>query len=225
MSTLSSAALRPVEDHTLRAQAARQILEMVTSGQFQPGEKLTETALAEQLHVSRAPLREAIRELVDRGILMNRPYRGLRVRPVSTRDLEELYSLRTALEQFAFGLAWPKRSNEALRDLTDRYERLIAVQAGDDRAAINEHELAFHSWVYELTEHSLLLAHWHRLAPLVQIYMSLHHRTHGPHGQFRSMTTEYLELAHGDSLEAMCEHIQLHMKQGLSSVMAALPGN
>ena len=215
--------LKPVEDYTLRAQVARRILEMVTGGHYLPGERLTETALAEQLQVSRAPLREAIRELADQGILINRPYRDLRVRPVSAKDLEELYSLRTALEQFAFRLAWSRRSAEALRDLEERYGVLIEVQERGDRAAANERELAFHSWVYELTGHALLLSHWRRLAPLVQIYMSLHHSTHGAHGQFRHMTTEYLRLAGGDSLDAMCEHIFLHMRQGLTSVMAALP--
>jgi len=215
--------LKPVEDYTLRAQAARRILEMVTSGHYLPGERLTETALAEQLQVSRAPLREAIRELADQGILVNRPYRDLRVRPVSAQDLEELYSLRTALEQFAFRLAWSMRSPEALRGLEERYGALIEALERGDPATANERELAFHSWVYELTGHDLLLSHWRRLAPLVQIYMSLHHRTHGAHGQFRHMSTEYLRLAGGDSLDAMCEHIFLHMKQGLTSVMAALP--
>ena len=215
--------LEPVEDHTLRAQVARRILEMVTGGHYLPGERLTETALAGQLQVSRAPLREAIRELADQGILVNRPYRDLRVRPVSAKDLEELYSLRTALEQFAFRLAWSRRNADALRDLEERHDVLIEVQERGDPAAANERELTFHSWVYELTGHALLLSHWRRLAPLVQIYMSLHHRTHGAHGQFRHMTTEYLRLAGGDSLDAMCEHIFLHMKQGLASVLAALP--
>ena len=215
--------LKPVEDYTLRAQVARRILEMVTSGHYLPGERLTETALAEQLQVSRAPLREAIRELADQGILVNRPYRDLRVRPVSAQDLEELYSLRTALEQFAFRLAWSMRSPEALRGLEERYGALIEALEQGDPATANERELAFHSWVYELTGHELLLSHWRRLAPLVQIYMSLHHRTHGAHGQFRHMSAEYLRLAGGDSLDAMCEHIFLHMKQGLTSVMAALP--
>ena len=197
---------------------------MVTGGHYLPGEKLVETVLADQLKVSRAPLREAIRELADQGILVNRPYRDLRVRPVSAQDLEELYSLRTALEQFAFRLAWARRSAEALRNLEERHNALIESQkANNDPAATNERELVFHSWVYEVTGHTLLLSHWRRLVPLVQIYMSLHYRTHGAHGEFRHMTTEYLRLARGDSLDAMCEHIHAHMKQGLASVMAALP--
>ena len=65
--------LQPVIDGTLRAQVACQIVDMVTGGHFQPGQKLTYTVLATQLGVSRAPLREAIRELIDKGILISRP--------------------------------------------------------------------------------------------------------------------------------------------------------
>ncbi|MGI9488288.1 MAG: GntR family transcriptional regulator [Geminicoccaceae bacterium] len=217
--TVASAGLRPVKDSTLRAQIAEQLDAMVTSGRYAPGERLTENALAAELGVSRAPLREAIRDLVDQGILISQPYRGLFVRPVSVTDLRELYSMRIALEQFAFKLAWDKRSADALDDLKQRYHALIAVQAGNDQAATIAQETRFHSWVYELTGHVLLMSHWERLIPLVQIYMSLHHKRHGSHGQFRHMTKHYLEIASGDRLNDMLDHIEDHMRQGLDAVI------
>ena len=196
---------------------------MVTSGRFQPGQKLTETMLADQLQVSRAPLREAIRELVDRGILVSQPYKGLHVRPMSRNDLRELYSMRTALEKFAFELAWPHRSETSLNDLRDRYDRLIAALDSGDRARAIDCELAFHSWVYEHAGNGILLSHYERLATLVRIYLSVHSRVHGAHGQFRHMTTEYLECATGDDFHAMTDHVERHMNQGLTGVMHALP--
>ena len=218
-----SAKLRPVEDGTLRAQVARQLHGMVTGGHFAPGERLTENALAAQLKVSRAPLREAIRELVDTGILVSRPYKGLFVRTVSLTDLQEIYSMRTALEQFAFTLAWDKRTPEALSDLESRYDQIVSAQDHGDQASAIECETRFHSWVYELTGHALLMSHWNRLIPLVQIYLSLHHRMHGSHGEFRYMTSEYLRIASGDSLEEMLAHISEHMRQGLAAVIEAVP--
>ena len=221
--TATPARLHPVRDNTLRAQIAEQLLAMVTSGRYAPGERLTEGALAEELGVSRAPLREAIRELADRGILISQPYRGLFVRPVSEADLRELYSMRTALEQFAFRLAWELRTPAALADLKARYEQLMAGLSEGEQSSAIEREIRFHSWVYEVTGHSLLLSHWQRLVPLVQIYMTLHHKTHGPHGEFRHMSKVYAETAAGDSLEAMLAHIEDHMRQGLSSVIASVP--
>lgn len=217
--TNNQTTLQPVEDRTLRAQVCKQILTMVTSGQYSPGEKLTENSLASQLAVSRAPLREALRELVDKGILISQPYKGLYVRSVSERDLNELYSMRTALEKFAFTLAWPLRTDEALADLRNRYERLQSIHKSSDQALEIEYEISFHSWVYELTDHSILISHWQRLIPLVQIYLSIHHKQHGSQGKFGHMTTQYLKAASGDSIEEMMIHIDEHMKQGLSSVM------
>ena len=218
-----SAKLRPVEDGTLRAQVARQLHGMVTGGHFAPGERLTENALAAQLRVSRAPLREAVRELVDTGILVSRPYKGLFVRTVSLTDLQEIYSMRTALEQFAFELAWDKRRPEALNDLQGRYDQIVSAQEHGDQATAIECETRFHSWVYELTGHALLMSHWNRLIPLVQIYLSLHHRMHGSHGEFRHMTSEYLRIASGNSLDEMLAHITEHMKQGLAAVIEVVP--
>lgn len=214
--------LSPIQDRTLRAQVRRQILDKVLGGYFKPGEKLIETALSSQLQVSRAPLREALRELVDQGIIVSEPYKGFRVRPVSERDLHELFSMRTALEKFAFTLAWPLRTPDALSVLDDRYKALMAAQATGDQAQVIEHEIAFHSWVYETTGHSLLHDHWTRLSYLVRIYMSLHHNLHGAHGVFGAMTTRYKDLAHGAELDAMLAHIDAHMVQGFDSVVKLL---
>lgn len=214
--------LKPIEDRTLRAQVRRQILDQVLAGHFKPGEKLTELALSSQLQVSRAPLREALRELTDQGIIISEPYKGFRVRPVSERDLRELYSMRTALEKFAFTSVWPHRSTETLGDLDDRYQKLMAVRASGGQAEAIEREIAFHSWVYETSDHMLLMDHWSRLAQVVRIYMSLHHNVHGSHGEFREMTTIYGDLAHADSLDAMLSHIDEHMMQGFDTVLSSL---
>lgn len=218
----SGASLQPVIDNTLRAQIVRQLRDMITGGAYAPGERLTETKLAEQLHVSRAPLREAIRELVDVGILVSQPYRGLFVRSVSIYDINEIYSMRTVLEQFAFKIAWDKRTKAALDNLRRRYDRLLVAQRGDDQAASIDCEISFHSWIYELSDHSLLLSHWERLVPMVQIYMSVHHAEHGSHGWFRDMTTEYLEIATSGKLDQILEHIEDHMQVGLEALVQSM---
>lgn len=214
--------LRPVQDRTLRAQVRRQILDQVLGGHLKPGERLIETKLSAQLQVSRAPLREALRELVDQGILVSEPYKGFRVRPVSERDLTELFSMRTALEKFAFTLIWPMRTSEALSELDRRHDSLMSSRAAGDQAPTIEREIDFHGWVYETADHRLLLDHWARLSQLVRIYMSLHHNLHGSHGVFREMTTLYRDLAHGESLDAMLAHLDEHMVQGFDSVLKGL---
>ena len=115
MSATSS--IKPLDDQTRRGQIVKALRDLVLGGELMPGTRLTETDLAGRLGVSRAPLREAIRELVNIGLLVSVPYKGLFVRTITRRDLEELYSLRTALEQFAFAQTWDKRSPAACADL------------------------------------------------------------------------------------------------------------
>lgn len=194
----------------------------ITAGHLAPGEKLTETDLAKRLNISRGPLREAILQLTEEGLLIKEPYKGLRVRSVSRRELEELYSLRTALERFAFEEAWDKRTDTAFDDLRGRLDRLEQARTAKDISAAVDGEITFHSWVYELSGHGLLKSHWQKLVPLVKIYMSIHNRQHGIAGVFMDANHEYLALAQGDDRTALLSHINEHMQKGMDTVCASV---
>lgn len=215
------AGLKPVDDQTRRGQIVRQLRDLIVSGQLSPGDRLTEIDLAHRMGVSRAPLREAIRELIDSGLVVSEPYKGLFVRSVTRRDLIELYSLRTALEQFAFREAWGKRTAEALADLRSRNAALTAiVTAGRDPIGAIEVELNLHNWCYELSGHTLLQKTWQKMLPNLQFYFTLHQRAHGRTGPLREAHDIYVELACGDDLPAMLRHLEDHMRQGLETTMS-----
>ncbi len=173
----SLADLKPIDDETRRGKIVKNLRRLIVQGQVAPGERLTETELAHQLGVSRAPLREAIRELVESGLVVSIPYKGLFVRQVTRRDLEELYSLRTNLEKFAFQLCWDRRTDEAKQDLHRKHQKLIdVVAANKNREHAIELELVLHSWCYELAGHSLLQKTWERMKPNLQFYFTLHQK-------------------------------------------------
>jgi len=221
MTALNS--LRPVEGRTRRSQIVSRLREMIVTGQVEPGGRLTETGLAERLGVSRAPLREAIRELVESGLVVSEPYKGLFVRSVTRRDLEELYSLRTALEQFAFRQAWSLRTETAKHDLLDRNAALdAAVAAGNDPGRAIELELRLHSWCYELSGHSLLHQTWKRMLPNLQFYFTLHQKAHKRSGPLREAHDLYVRLACGKDLEPMLTHLEEHMRQGLETTLISV---
>ncbi|MEL7459805.1 MAG: GntR family transcriptional regulator [Pseudomonadota bacterium] len=196
--------------------------DQITAGVLAPGEKLTETDLARRLNISRGPLREAILHLTEEGLLVKEPYKGLRVRSVSQRELAELYSLRTTLERFAFEEAWHKRTDAALGKLKQLYNDLDKARADQDISRAVTGEIAFHSWIYKLSGHGLLQSHWEKLIPLVQIYMSIHDRQHGISGVFMEANHTYLNLAQGDNLGAVLGHINDHMQKGIDAVHASL---
>jgi DNA-binding GntR family transcriptional regulator len=89
--------LGPVPKATLRAHIAERLRAAILAGDIAPGAPLTETALSTRVNVSRGPLREAMRQLIEEGLLVTVPYTGTHVAALSVEDVREIYSLRTAL--------------------------------------------------------------------------------------------------------------------------------
>lgn len=89
----------------------------ILEGRYPPGAKLSEPVIAEELGLSRAPVREAIRRLQERGIVAHEPYHGVRVISPSLDDYLALLDVREELEGMACRLAATTMSDAALRDL------------------------------------------------------------------------------------------------------------
>src|SRR3954471_9205291 len=98
-----------VPKSTLRAHIAERLRTAILAGDIAPGAPLTETALSTRFEVSRGPLREAMRQLIEEGLLVTVPYTGTHVAALSVEDVREIYSLRTALEVFSFEQVWHRR--------------------------------------------------------------------------------------------------------------------
>src|SRR4029079_15924100 len=97
-----------------------------------------------------------MRQLIEEGLLVTVPYTGTHVASLSVEDVREIYSLRTAIEIFAFEQVWERRDARFRAELVRRNDALVAtIDAGDDRASIST-ELAFHGLVYEASGNRLL---------------------------------------------------------------------
>jgi len=213
-----------VPKSTLRAQIAERLRTAILAGDIPPGAPLVETALSERFDVSRGPLREALRQLIEEGLVVTVPYTGTHVAPLSVDDVREIYSLRTALESFAFEQVWERRDSCFRAELRRRNEALMeAVDAGDDRASISA-ELDFHSFVYEASGHRLLQRAWHGLRGRMQLYWAAHHRAHRRRGPRRDSHDSYIAAALGDDPAAMRLEIADHMRRGAEQTELFLRG-
>lgn len=206
--------LAPVPKATLRAHIAERLRAAILAGDIAPGAPLTETALSARFDVSRGPLREAMRQLVEDGLLVTVPYTGTHVASLSVEDVREIYSLRTALEIFAFEQVWDRRDDRFRHELHRRNEALLAsIDAGDDRASIST-ELELHGVVFEASGHKLLQRAWYGLRGRLQLYWAAHHRAHGRRGPRRDSHDSYIEAALGGDLDALRREIADHMRRG-----------
>ena len=199
---------------TFRAHIADRLRSAILSGDLSPGSALVETALATQFNVSRAPLREALRQLIEEGLVVTVPYTGTRVVDLSVDDVREIYSMRITLERFAFEEAWPRRDAAFGKEMKRRKAALTAaIDKKDDQACIDL-ELELHGLVYEACGHRLLQQTWAGLRGRLQLYWAAHHRAHGMRGPKRDSHNSYVTAALGEDLEVMKEEIGQHMLRG-----------
>jgi DNA-binding GntR family transcriptional regulator len=121
---------------SLREQALEAIRQGILDGRYAPGSLLSENQLAEELQISRTPIREALRELAGGGLVRILPQRGIIVSELSVQDIVEVYQLREQLEGFAVRIAAERlgpADAEALR--ADHRQAVAHMQAGRLRAA------------------------------------------------------------------------------------------
>ena len=166
MQLASEAALSrpaPVENLTLWQRVYDHLRVEILAGRLEPGAELAEVALAEQLGVSRGPIREAIGRLASEGLVTVRPRRGAVVRSLSKEEFLELYQVREALEMMAVRLAVPRLGAEDIVAL----EELIAAMASHaergDVAEFFEANSAFHVRLFEASGNAKLYELYHQL--------------------------------------------------------------
>src|SRR5215218_529685 len=108
---------------SLREQVKELVLERILDGTYQPGDRLVETRIAQELGTSQAPVREALRELESLRFVESEQFRGARVRAVSPEELAEIYPVRAALEEVA-GREAAKRLRGKVRALEVELEEM-----------------------------------------------------------------------------------------------------
>jgi DNA-binding GntR family transcriptional regulator len=138
-----------VENLTLWQRVYEHLRTAILEGRLEPGAELTEVALAEQLGVSRGPLREAIGRLAAEGLVTVSPRRGAVVRSLSKEEFLELYQVREALERMAVQLAVPRLTDEQFDGLTALNEEMASHATGNEVEAFFEDNLSFHARLLE----------------------------------------------------------------------------
>lgn len=141
----------------LREVVCETLREAIRTGVLKPGERLMEIQLAEELGVSRTPVREAIRKLELEGYVIMMPRRGTYVASLSIRDVNEVFEIRTSLDSLASGLAAERITAEEL----ERLERLLVLIGEyieeNDMDKIVETDTEFHDLLYQASRNTRLV--------------------------------------------------------------------
>lgn len=124
------------------------IREAIVKNQFRPGERLMETELADEMAVSRTPVREAVRRLESEGYVEMIPRKGTYVSALSIQDVNDVFEIRAALEALAAYNAAIRATDEDIRDMKHSMEAEASLWESSDLVKTIEVDLLFHSQLY-----------------------------------------------------------------------------
>ena len=210
------------ENRSLAVDIAERLRSAILDGHFGPGERLREEELARSMGVSRGPVREALARLEREGLLVIRRNRGAVVAQLSREDLEEVYTLRVAIERLAVQRAVTGGDDQALARMQAVVDEIgEAAARGISELEAAELDLRFHDLIYKVANHRRVLDCWLTLRPQIYIVF-LNRNVANP--DFR----DYVVTSHQEILDAIRDHdealairlIEEHLRGSYERILA-----
>lgn len=124
--------------------AYERLRQQIITGEIPAGSAVSQAALAEEIGVSRTPLREATRLLQNEGLLVGERNQRLRVAAVSLPDLDQLYAIRIATEAMAVRLSVPLMDEDHRAKIDEAVETMDRIVLGSVRGDFDDHHREFH---------------------------------------------------------------------------------
>jgi DNA-binding GntR family transcriptional regulator len=163
----------------------------IISGRFEPGDRLIESTLSAEFGTSRGPVREALRQLENEGLVMSFPYRGAVVLGVSDEEVQEvLIPIRLTLERYSFLRAIATMTDDDFAELGKQI--WLMEQAGKAKNLIKlvEADLGFHEIVISASGQLHTMQIWRTISPRIRAYFFRYER----HRSFRVTVEEHRTL-------------------------------
>jgi len=158
-----------IERITLNERVYQRLRSSLAGGKLMPSSRLDEETLGRELGVSRTPIREAIGKLTKEGFVEYRPYQGNFVRSFSAAQVDDLYTVRQALESLAVRLAVPRLSDADIRRLIAILQEAETALERGDISAYGAADRQFHRAIAEYSGNETLIESLDRLSVQVQI--------------------------------------------------------
>jgi DNA-binding GntR family transcriptional regulator len=163
--------LVPAATKALADTVAERLRDTIFSGQLAPGDRLREEQLAGALDVSRGPIRDALLQLEREGLVVRRRNRGAVVASLSRADLDEVFTLRLAIEPVVCAWAARNSGEDDWNEMQARIDTFSELDASTTVHEAAETDLEFHDVVYRASGHKRVLRLWQDLRPQVYIFM------------------------------------------------------
>lgn len=197
----------------------------ISSGVLKPGDQLEEAALAQRFGVSRTPIREAIRAMVDCGLLETRSRKGAIVRILSAKELLDLFEVAAELEGMACRLAAASLTETGVASIQSALNQCKKSAEQNNSEEYAKANLEFHKTIHDASGNQKLVEQLQEMQVVINSYRAMPYKIRG---RLQKSTEEHAAICaailSGDGAKAcdmMRDHVMLQGKR-LPSIIATL---
>jgi len=215
--------LDPIAVESTSSIIARKLREAIANGVLAAGEQLTEAGLAQDLGVSRGPMREAMQRLAQEGLLTSIRNRGLFVMELTRPDVEDIYLVRTAVERAAGLLLISRGDPEDILELRSLLSAMQQASDNEDSAALGQADLAFHEGFVALSRSTRLQRTHATLVTETRVCMRVLNQTYPDRDDRLGEHARIVEaIATGDA-DTMDRLLSEHARDALDRLLPRFP--
>jgi DNA-binding GntR family transcriptional regulator len=196
---------------TLREQVNNFIKSRILSGEIKAGERINEFELAEELGISRGPVREALRQIEQEGLVSYEANKGCRVKKLTIQEIYEMSLLRADLEILAVNVCKGNYSDASLKEMEIHVERIDEYDKERNLGKIIEEDQIFHELLVREPGLSYLMKLWHMLdVTNFAVYSTLDSLGLLCYGKIGRNHRELLECVKTRDVEVITDNLKHH---------------
>jgi len=159
--------VRPIAD-TIKQQVYQIIKDKICKGEYSPGKWLQEKELANEFKVSRSPVREALRQLASDGLVVEIPHKGVFVKRITSKDIEDIFDVRVLLESYAIKKAYENLTEENKNALMDYVSKLTQAHEEGNLHLYIELDTKLHNLIIDMSGNSVLKTTYEKVHSMIQ---------------------------------------------------------
>ena len=211
-----------MESRPIREIAYEVLKHAIITGEIPAGERIVETDYAERLHISRTPLREALRKLERDGLVEYVLRRGVVVRAFTIADVEEIYTIRNALEMLTLPAIIRNATEEDVAGLKERLREMDEVMAHGDIDTLSPMARAFHSQLTALCRQNRILRVIEGQDEFITRFSAMAIRQENRRTQAHEDHYKLVEYVEKRDLEHLDKLMRKHIERSKENCLAAL---
>ena len=211
-----------MESRPIREIAYEVLKHAIITGEIPAGERIVETDYAERLHISRTPLREALRKLERDGLVEYVLRRGVVVRAFTIADVEEIYTIRNALEMLTLPAIIRNATAEDVASLKERLREMDEVMAHGDIETLSPMARAFHSQLTALCRQNRILGVIEGQDEFITRFSAMAIRQENRRSQAHEEHYKLVEYVEKRDLEHLEKLMRKHIERSKENCLAAL---